>query len=382
MPTIDLTTFNIALSEFRRIHRLIAGEDFSGWSTGFVHHREGYKTPLRQEALRRLSLQDWTEDAIGSGTLLRRTIRSIEIDASAGVEANNLLIWEVGIHGRSGCEHVGLLDCLERADGVGTIEAVLFRMLKRQDVEGAFDPLIEIVGKRYPVMAFLSYLVDDTRYMPIKPKRFDELFAFLGVDLRTAHQCSFENYRAFNGVIAQVREHLGQVPELSDARLINAHSFLWMLDWFRRLEASGQIGKQRAKEQKRRKALAERPVRGGVALSVERMIHSIEGAVAQSGRTTAGREAKDKRLTLSRVALRQHLVDLVAAQADRCQLTELPFCHSADGDLQMRPSADRIDSKGDYAVCNIEVVCQFVNFWKGTTDNDEFKQLLNVVRGA
>jgi hypothetical protein len=46
------------------------------------------------------------------------------------------------------------------------------------------------------------------------------------------------------------------------------------------------------------------------------------------------------------------------------------------------PSVDRIDSNGHYEAGNLQVVCQFVNFWKGSSDNEEFKRLLMLVRGG
>ena len=52
-----------------------------------------------------------------------------------------------------------------------------------------------------------------------------------------------------------------------------------------------------------------------------------------------------------------------------------------DTDKNLRASVDRIDSNGHYEHGNLQVVCQFVNFWKGDSDNEEFKRLLMLVRG-
>ena len=37
-------------------------------------------------------------------------------------------------------------------------------------------------------------------------------------------------------------------------------------------------------------------------------------------------------------------------------------------------------SNGHYEVHNLQIVCQFVNFWKGDSDNDDFKRLLALVQ--
>ena len=48
----------------------------------------------------------------------------------------------------------------------------------------------------------------------------------------------------------------------------------------------------------------------------------------------------------------------------------------------LRPSVDRIDSNGHYEHGNLQIVCQFVNFWKADSNNEEFKRLLMLVRSA
>jgi hypothetical protein len=54
--------------------------------------------------------------------------------------------------------------------------------------------------------------------------------------------------------------------------------------------------------------------------------------------------------------------------------------HGPDAEKNLLPSLDRIDSDGHYEEGNLQVVCQFINFWKGASDNEEFKRLLMLVR--
>jgi hypothetical protein len=69
-------------------------------------------------------------------------------------------------------------------------------------------------------------------------------------------------------------------------------------------------------------------------------------------------------------------------QDNRCALTGIPFhFHGPDVDKNLLPSLDRIDSDGNYELGNLQVVCQFVNFWKGDSDNEEFRRMLMLVRG-
>ncbi|MBN14465.1 MAG: hypothetical protein CMJ15_04480, partial [Pelagibacterium sp.] len=70
------------------------------------------------------------------------------------------------------------------------------------------------------------------------------------------------------------------------------------------------------------------------------------------------------------------------AQEGMCNLSGLPLQWIGGDDPQMCCSLDRIDSAGHYEVGNLQVVCQFINFWKGDSDNAEFQRLLMLVRGV
>ena len=65
-------------------------------------------------------------------------------------------------------------------------------------------------------------------------------------------------------------------------------------------------------------------------------------------------------------------------QEDRCALTGLPLGYDTDcDDAEMLASLDRIDSNGHYTPDNVQVVCRFINRWKGA-DNDHLVRRLIV----
>jgi hypothetical protein len=51
-------------------------------------------------------------------------------------------------------------------------------------------------------------------------------------------------------------------------------------------------------------------------------------------------------------------------------------------DIQLLCSLDRIDSAGHYEAGNLQVVCRFVNRWKGDEDDAEFRRLMGLVRSG
>ncbi|KQW42164.1 MULTISPECIES: hypothetical protein [unclassified Ensifer] len=95
---------------------------------------------------------------------------------------------------------------------------------------------------------------------------------------------------------------------------------------------------------------------------------------------TVDRTVKNKDLRLSKEGLIAHLKELLDDTGHRCAITGLAL--QAEGpDDQLRPSLDRIDSSGHYEAGNLQVVARFINFWKQSTPDAEFRRQLAMVRG-
>jgi hypothetical protein len=69
-------------------------------------------------------------------------------------------------------------------------------------------------------------------------------------------------------------------------------------------------------------------------------------------------------------------------QEDRCAITGLPLGYDREcDDKEMLVSLDRIDSSGHYMPDNVQLVCRFINRWKGVDDDAMFRRLIEVLRG-
>ena len=209
--------------------------------------------------------------------------------------------------------------------------------------------------------------------MPIQPTTFDRAFRDLGIDLVTLRNCTWENYQRFNAALGEVQEALASVDGLSKVRLIDAHSFCWMLE---RLEDGDGEGSDAAKRDSGR-------ILGARERSIIEMRYSVENTVKNSYGQIAQRIVKNKELRLTSMELERLLMSLLDLQGNRCALTGIPFHFRAPNvDKNLLPSVDRIDSNGHYEVGNLQIVCQFINSWKSDSDNEEFKRLLMLVRGV
>lgn len=93
------------------------------------------------------------------------------------------------------------------------------------------------------------------------------------------------------------------------------------------------------------------------------------------------RKVKNKELTLHPEQLSQHLLMLIEKQKGKCAITGAPL--QFDGkcdDIEFLCSLDRIDSNKHYSKENLQVVCRFVNRWKGSDNDEEFRRLISAVR--
>jgi hypothetical protein len=112
-----------------------------------------------------------------------------------------------------------------------------------------------------------------------------------------------------------------------------------------------------------------------------RMVKTAKQTAMQSGEEVLS-VTKDKQFRFpSDAAAQEYTVDLMKKQEGQCALTGLKMLLDEEsGDGQCRYSLDRIDSSKHYEPGNLQVVCKFVNQWKGAMDNEEFRRLIALVR--
>ncbi|WP_230772677.1 hypothetical protein [Sphingomonas sp. Leaf4] len=350
------------------------GRPFTGFAEGVAATMEDYKPRLRARALELLDVASWTDAAIGAGAILRNVIAAIEIQDVRLNLANNLVFWQ-NRFGHANRDHRALLEAADGGAARRDLEGALFGLFAGGEDEGlVFDRLADLTHRKYPLLAYLFYLKDGDRFLPIQPTGFDEAFRELGIDLVTRGQCSWDNYRRYLNAIAGVRSRLEAHGGFGDVDLIDAHSLCWLLVKLPLVTATGPAGNRsgsRGVDPGRKLGARDR--------AIATMILSVEKTVRDANGQSVLRTVKNKELHLDQYALRKLLERLTDVQGDRCALTGIPFDYSG-ADPRLAPSCDRIDSAGHYSDGNVQIVCCFINFWKGSDDNDEFRELLALIR--
>ena len=182
--------------------------------------------------------------------------------------------------------------------------------------------------------------------------------------------CFWGNYQRFNTALGEVRRALAENCGLTKVRLIDSHSFCWLL------------GRQLPDEGIRKDGKDHGRVLSGRETSIIEMRNSVKNTVRIANGQLVERTLKNKEQRMTDTELDKLIESLLDLQNNCCALTGIRFhFHEPEADANLKPSVDRIDSSGHYERGNLQIVCRFVNFWKADDDNEKFKWLLMLVRG-
>ncbi len=368
----DNNAFEAGFQHFCSLIHTKSGHEFVSFDEGLAAVWESYKPRLRKHALELLAIDSWNSGQVGSGAILASTIAAIEINNTTKNLINNLVFWD-NRYGHSTRAHKVFLEAKNDANLCTQIETALFGLYKNTlDESVVFECLNDFTDGKYPLLAYLFFLKDSERFMPILPSTYDTAFQELGIDLVTKRNCSWKNYTQFNRELGNVQDALRSKPELHDASLLDAHSFCWLL--IRLEEEVSTVDAYTNIDHGR--------IFGAREKSIWEMKSNTLNTVKNSNGQTESRIIKNKELRMTEQQLDKHLLQLIDMQENRCALTGLKFKYLGDAtDSQLYPSLDRKDSSGHYEKGNLQVVCRFINFWKGDMDDGEFQRLIKLVRG-
>jgi hypothetical protein len=116
--------------------------------------------------------------------------------------------------------------------------------------------------------------------------------------------------------------------------------------------------------------------------AIWRMAATAKGTVNFANGQQVLKTVKNKDLLIPEHELIPFLDALLAEQDGFCAITDLRLQYDGDeDDKEMLCSLDRIDSDGHYEKGNLQIVCRFVNRWKNSGNDREFRRLMGLVRG-
>jgi hypothetical protein len=221
-PTISLQSFDLQFKAFTEFLNEKSGVPFTSFASHpYLEDEENYKFDLHRIARKELQAGSWTEKDIGSGRIISSVIDAIEL------KENNIVRWQAQ-YGETARPHHSLYLARDDRDKSVIAETALYRLYCEADDEAVFAALIDIFGRSYAVIAYLFFIKDRTRYLPIATETFDFAFELLGAEFKTSRQCSWENYSTFTGLIDELKTLLTRALG-GEVSLLDAHSFAWIL---------------------------------------------------------------------------------------------------------------------------------------------------------
>lgn len=222
---INVYLFKKAFSSWKHFIEGQDGAPFRSFETSkYIIKEENYKKTIYEEARVKLGKEEWLKTDIGTGSILESLIDAIEIKENNLVFTNRMT--RINDDAKP---HRQLLDAQADRSKITHVEQVIYDFYA--DVvsdELSFNRMIEIIGKRYPLMGYLFFIKNRRRYTPISPTNFEKAFGLLNVTIKLSHKCSWQNYSEYNQILNHVRLMLEE--ELSESvQLIDAHTFMWIL---------------------------------------------------------------------------------------------------------------------------------------------------------
>ncbi len=205
-------------------------------STGFLGREEDYKSRIAEEARKELKFNSWSESWIGTGKIAECAREAINKSGNL-VNKNQ----RIDFRNRLNSNNAKFRPEAERA---------LYDIYRNAlcDEATAFANAVEVFGAKYDTIAFLFFIKDDSRFLPISTGHFDKGFAALEIDYTTSFRCGWENYLGFIKIIKEIRDVMEDLlPMQGTPRLIDAHSFVWVIqedrfiNWVPDLERNFQI---------------------------------------------------------------------------------------------------------------------------------------------
>lgn len=242
MIEITEKTFEYALNEFKNIVEKDTKETLVDFKTNsFIDEHENYKYEVLKEAKNELLTKNWKENEIGNGKILKALKNSIQTNVIYNYEThqNNLIDWRKK-------------DNFSKLKANPKNEKLFFEFFKSKiKDEKAFDQFSEL-GFSYQLIAYLFFIKNSQKYLPISQTRFDLIFSSLNIDLKTSHNSSWENYQEFVGIIKQFQNYLK--TKFNGIELLDAHSFLWIYGFqFEKSKENTEVKTQSKKPAEKKK---------------------------------------------------------------------------------------------------------------------------------
>ncbi len=183
----------------------------------FLGREENYKSKVAVQAQDALKYESWNTRWITNGKISERALNAVKC-------GKNLIYINQKY------------DFADKLFGVSKDEQklaakILFNIYKSREGEErtAFEDAKAYFGGHYDTIAYLFFIKDPSRFLPISTGHFEKSLRLIGCDYKLSGQCGWDNYIGFIDIIKQVQEEMIRMMPDVEIRLIDAYSFLWVI---------------------------------------------------------------------------------------------------------------------------------------------------------
>lgn len=184
----------------------------------FLGKEENYKARSFSKAQDALQYGEWTEEWIKTGKILRCVRNAMNC-------AGNLVYPN---------QQIAFQNCINPEHEKYRPEAarILYNIYKSKGNEEAvaFAEAKKLFGGSYDTIAYLFFIKDQSRYLPVSPGNFEKGLASVGINYKLCGECGWENYTGFLEIVKNIQAVMQDILPTVDIRLIDAHSFLWVIN--------------------------------------------------------------------------------------------------------------------------------------------------------
>lgn len=194
------STANAIIVEYEKEYgtRDISFKDFFG---------ENYKYTAYEKGRKALAADTWTTDMIGTGEIFNSVMKALS-------KANNLVYFTTDT-----------FESKAKAN-MKKAEKLIYNIYNENDDEQAFYEFTKFFGRISDKTAYIFFLKDKERYLPLSPNKFGKRLEMFGITTQCTRGMTWEHYMEFIDIMKYVQIYLNR-ELVKNASLLDAHSFIW-----------------------------------------------------------------------------------------------------------------------------------------------------------
>ena len=183
--TVPIENLEFLFADFVDFIKQQTGDTFVSFqSSSYLDKEENYKYQVSKEAKESLDQKHWKETDIGTGKIQQKVNSAIQTRLHYNYQwhDNNLIDWRKK-------------DDFAKRPNSKPLEQTLFDFYKSKIKDDeAFETFLSLKIS-YQFIAYLFFIKDSQRYLPITQERFDQIFELIGLtDFKTSGRASWDNY--------------------------------------------------------------------------------------------------------------------------------------------------------------------------------------------